>query len=153
VDAEFVAAIASVIAAVLAALGFLYGVFVRWPRLSVEWRAELVGSIRGPGESGESGESYCEARVEIANVGGSSARDADVIIELDGIDGLTLFAETVSIAPDEVWREDVKLQKPTQAVELPDRRLDLHGRALRACVTYRWARFLPVVRACGEYDG
>jgi hypothetical protein len=136
------AAVASVIAAVFAVLGFLYGVFVRWPRLSVEWRPELVGSIRGP---------YFEARVEIANVGGSSARDADVIIELDGIDGLTLFAETVSIAPDEVWREDVKLQKPTQAVELPDRRLDLHGRTLRACVTYRWARFLPMLRACGEY--
>jgi hypothetical protein len=95
--AEIAAAIASVIAAVFAVLGFLYGVYVRWPRLSRLSGAVISSSTRRAREGRRS------AHVEIANVGGSTARHAEVIVKLDG---RTLYQGTASIGPEGVWCRD-----------------------------------------------
>jgi hypothetical protein len=138
-----VAAIASVVAAVFAVLGFFHGVVRRWPRLSVEWRP-YVGA-----EVSRDLEPYLEAQVEVANVGGSSARHVRVVFELDG---KTLEEQTATtIAPDDAWRWGVYLRDPDQATMRSDRTLDVHGRTLSACVSYRRARFLPAARRCGTF--
>lgn len=139
---EVVAAIASVVAAVFAVLGFAYAIYFRWPRLTLEWRPSVVG------HSQQDGAQVLAVRVEIVNQGGSTARHARLVIELAGT---TITERTMSISPDRATRVDIGLSQPDQAEELPGGTVDLHGRTLRACVSYRRTRLLGAARSCAEY--
>jgi len=139
---ELVAAIAAVIAALFATLGFLHGVYVRWPRLWLSWHGPI-----GP----YSDDVVELPRLELGNSGGRSARHVRVVIELDG--------ETVAVQQKSVWPDrvapitGVRLRRPEQIEIGRDQSVDLYGKTVRACVRWRRARFLPMSRSRAEYRG
>jgi hypothetical protein len=112
----------------------------RWPKLTVGWRRYT--------QTVTSEDSVIVARFVIVNVGGSTA-DAWVVVDLDG---KPLLGKAASIAPNQAMCWAVPLLRSDQADELADWTLDLHGRRLKACASYRRASFLPTERTYAAYS-
>ena len=111
----------------------------RWPKLAIVWQRYT--------QTVTPEDSVIVARFEIVNIGGSTA-DARVVVDLDG---KPLVEETVTIPANQALLWPVPLRRSDQADELADWTLDLHGRMLNACASYRRASFLPPARTCGAY--
>lgn len=111
----------------------------RWPKLTIGWQRYT--------QTVTPEDSVIVARFEIVNIGGSTA-DARVVVDLDG---KPLVEEAVTIPPNQALLWLVPLRRSDQADELADWTLDLHGRTLKACASYRRASFLPTARTCGAY--